>query len=203
MNTTYGALLNKYNDLFDPLMGRSVCITGQLFLLERSVPTEGHKVRVVARHIFVANNPIPALDYLKNKVQIGRLAGLSDVKAMGMTNAKLTAAMLKASKKPHDDERQYVYPENVLNIHIVESKVEVLEQRAVPALTAADDVVIDLFDFLWSEPGGNRFDDELVVVLGVSSTATTMLILPSGLLTFVRTTSRTRFKSDGWLVFPM
>lgn len=34
VNTAYGALLNKYNDLFDPLMGRSVCITGQLFLLE-------------------------------------------------------------------------------------------------------------------------------------------------------------------------
>ena len=33
-NTTYGAMLNKYNELFDPLMGRSVCITGQLFLLE-------------------------------------------------------------------------------------------------------------------------------------------------------------------------
>ena len=35
-NTTYGAMLNKYNDLYDPLMGRSVCITGQLFLLEIS-----------------------------------------------------------------------------------------------------------------------------------------------------------------------
>ena len=34
VNTTYGASLNKYNDLYDPLMGRSVCITGQLFLLE-------------------------------------------------------------------------------------------------------------------------------------------------------------------------
>ena len=33
-NTTYGAMLNRYNDLFDPLMGRSVCITGQLRLLE-------------------------------------------------------------------------------------------------------------------------------------------------------------------------
>ena len=33
-NTTYGAMLNKYNELYDPLMGRSVCITGQLFLLE-------------------------------------------------------------------------------------------------------------------------------------------------------------------------
>lgn len=34
VNTTYGAMLNQYNNLFDPLMGRSVCITGQLFLLE-------------------------------------------------------------------------------------------------------------------------------------------------------------------------
>lgn len=33
-NTTYGAMLNQYNDLYDPLMGRSVCITGQLRLLE-------------------------------------------------------------------------------------------------------------------------------------------------------------------------
>lgn len=33
-NTTYGAMLNRYNDLYDPLMGRSVCISGQLYLLE-------------------------------------------------------------------------------------------------------------------------------------------------------------------------
>lgn len=35
-NTTYGAMLNAFNDLCDPLMGRSVCITGQLRLLELS-----------------------------------------------------------------------------------------------------------------------------------------------------------------------
>lgn len=34
VNTCYGATLNQYNELFDPLMGRSVCITGQLFLLD-------------------------------------------------------------------------------------------------------------------------------------------------------------------------
>lgn len=33
-NTTYGAMLNQYNALYDPLMGRSVCISGQLYLLE-------------------------------------------------------------------------------------------------------------------------------------------------------------------------
>lgn len=34
LNTTYGATLNRYNDLYDPLMARSVCISGQLYLLE-------------------------------------------------------------------------------------------------------------------------------------------------------------------------
>lgn len=37
VNTTYGAMLNKYNPLYDPLMGRSVCISGQLLLLELSL----------------------------------------------------------------------------------------------------------------------------------------------------------------------
>lgn len=42
LNTTYGTMLNGkdgvgYNDLYDPLMGRSVCITGQLLLLELSM----------------------------------------------------------------------------------------------------------------------------------------------------------------------
>ena len=37
LNTTYGAMLNAYNALYDPLMGRSVCISGQLQLLELAV----------------------------------------------------------------------------------------------------------------------------------------------------------------------
>lgn len=37
LNTTYGAMLNQYNALYDPLMGRSVCISGQLQLLELAV----------------------------------------------------------------------------------------------------------------------------------------------------------------------
>lgn len=33
-NTAYGAMLNQYNALYDPRMGRSVCITGQLSLAD-------------------------------------------------------------------------------------------------------------------------------------------------------------------------
>ena len=44
LNTTYGAMLNQYNALYDPLQGRSVCITGQLLLTDLfldylSIPT--------------------------------------------------------------------------------------------------------------------------------------------------------------------
>ena len=34
LNTSYGCMLNPYNDLYDPLMGRSVCVSGQLFLTD-------------------------------------------------------------------------------------------------------------------------------------------------------------------------
>ena len=34
LNTTYGAMKNKYNPLFDPKQANQVCITGQLFLID-------------------------------------------------------------------------------------------------------------------------------------------------------------------------
>lgn len=73
-------------------------------------------------------------DYLKNKMQIGRLAGVSDVKAMGMTNAKLTAAMLKASKMPHDDERKYIYPENLKREYIPQEVFDFFDKMYDPTI---------------------------------------------------------------------
>lgn len=48
-NTTYGAMLNQYNALYDPLMGHSVCISGQLYLLELAnhLYTDIDELRVV------------------------------------------------------------------------------------------------------------------------------------------------------------
>ena len=77
-------------------------------------------------------------DYLKNKVHIGRLAGLTDVRAMGMTNAKLTAAMLKASKKPHDDERKYVYPEKLLREYIPPEVFAFFDKMYDPSISDKD-----------------------------------------------------------------
>ena len=53
-------------------------------------------------------------NYLKPKVDVGRLIGLDDVESLRMTNAKLTAQVLKANKILRDDERNYV-PPKVIN----------------------------------------------------------------------------------------
>lgn len=57
-------------------------------------------------------------DYLENKINLGKLAGINEVRAMGMTNAKLTSAMLQAKKKQHNDERCYEYPSNLKKEYI-------------------------------------------------------------------------------------
>lgn len=74
-------------------------------------------------------------DYLKNKINLGKLAGLSDVEAMGMTNAKLTAALLKASARPHDDERKYQYPENLLREYIPQEVFDFFNKMYDPEIS--------------------------------------------------------------------
>nr|DAK93169.1 MAG TPA: DNA polymerase [Caudoviricetes sp.] len=67
-------------------------------------------------------------DYLQNKANLGRMAGIDEVKALGMTNAKLTAAMLKATKKDHSDERDYVYPSNLRREYIPQEVFEFFDR---------------------------------------------------------------------------
>lgn len=74
-------------------------------------------------------------DYLKNKIHIGKLAGLDEVKAMGMTNAKLTAALLKAEQKPHDDERKYVYPSNLKREYIPQEVFDFFDRMYDPEIS--------------------------------------------------------------------
>ena len=51
--------------------------------------------------------------YLEAKLNVGRSIGLSDQKALYMTNARLTAAALKAEYVQRYDERNYTYPDNL------------------------------------------------------------------------------------------
>lgn len=102
-------------------LGMNIKETDVDFNLNRRL-TEAEKQMVSEynRHDLDATEKIFKLrkDYYKNKVAIGKLAGIDEVKAMSMTNAKLTAAMLKASPKQHDDERQYKYRNNLKREYI-------------------------------------------------------------------------------------
>ena len=77
-------------------------------------------------------------DYLSNKIQVGKLADLSEPKAMSLTNAKLTSAMLKASKKPHNDERQYKHPDNLKKEYIPSEVFEFFDKMYDPEISDKD-----------------------------------------------------------------
>ena len=102
-------------------LGMDICESEVDFTLERQLtPEELEDTIKYCKHDVDATERIIDLrkNYLQNKTNIGKLAGLGEVKAMSMTNAKLTAALLKARLTEHDDERAYKYPENLRREYI-------------------------------------------------------------------------------------
>ena len=102
-------------------IGMDICESEVDFTLERKLtPEELEDTIKYCKHDVDATEMIIDLrkNYLQNKINIGKLAGLDEVKAMSMTNAKLTAALLKARLAEHDDERAYQYPENLRREYI-------------------------------------------------------------------------------------
>ena len=102
-------------------LGMDICESEVDFTLERPLtPEELEDTIKYCKHDVDATEKIIDLrkNYLQNKINIGKLAGLDEVKAMSMTNAKLTAALLKAKLVEHDDERAYQYPQNLRREYI-------------------------------------------------------------------------------------
>lgn len=119
-------------------LGMSVEETSVSFDIDRPLTEEElketvfyckHDVDTTAKLVELRKN------YLKSKIDIGKLAGIDEVKAMGMTNAKLTAALLQGSKKPHDDERQYQYPDNLKRELIPPEVFEFFDRMKDPNLS--------------------------------------------------------------------
>lgn len=48
--------------------------------------------------------------YLDSKTAVGAMKGIDEATALGLTNAKLTAAFVDAKARPHDDEFEYTPP---------------------------------------------------------------------------------------------
>ena len=78
-------------------------------------------------------------DYLKTKANLGKRAKIPVTKAMGLTNAKLTAQMLGAKRKEWNDGREYVYPEN-LDIGIIPTEIIAFFNQ-IRDMTIPDDVL--------------------------------------------------------------
>ena len=74
-------------------------------------------------------------DYLMTKLNLGRRAGIDAVTSLSLTNAKLTAKMLKAVKREWNDGRDYVYPPN-LDLSVIPKEVldffETIHDKTLP-----------------------------------------------------------------------
>ena len=67
LNTTYGAMKNKYNPLFDPKQANQVCITGQLFLVDLLEKIEPYTELLQSNTdgiIFISNNDAKVKDLI-------------------------------------------------------------------------------------------------------------------------------------------
>ena len=122
-------------------LGMDICESEIDFTLERSLtPEELESTIFYCKHDVDATEKILDLrkNYLQNKINIGKLAGLDEVKAMSMTNAKLTAAMLKARLVEHDDERCYQYPYNLRKEYIPQEVFDFFNRMKDDSLSDKD-----------------------------------------------------------------
>ena len=122
-------------------LGMDICETEVDFTLDRSLTQEEIESTIFyCKHDVDATEKILDLrkNYLQNKINIGKLAGLDEVKAMSMTNAKLTAAMLKARLIEHDDERCYQYPENLRREYIPQEVFDFFDRMKDDTLSDKD-----------------------------------------------------------------
>ena len=122
-------------------LGTDICETEVDFTLDRPLtPDELESTIFYCKHDVDATEKIIDLrkNYLQNKINIGKLAGLDEIKSMSMTNAKLTAAMLKARLTEHDDERCYQYPENLRREYIPQEVFDFFDRMKDDSLSDKD-----------------------------------------------------------------
>ena len=122
-------------------LGMDICETEVDFTLDRPLTSEELESTIFyCKHDVDATEKIIDLrkNYLQNKINIGKLAGLDEVKAMSMTNAKLTAALLKARLIEHNDERAYQYPENLRREYIPQEVFDFFDRMKDDSLSDKD-----------------------------------------------------------------
>ena len=99
--------------------------------LEETIRYCKHDVEATAKLVQTRKN------YLTTKVSVGKMAGIPEMKALSMTNAKLTAAFLGARKPPvpWKDEREYRYPENLKREYIPQEVFDFFDRMKDPSIS--------------------------------------------------------------------
>ena len=143
-------------------LGLSIEETEVDFNLDRQLTDEELALTVkYCKHDVDATEHLTDLrkDYLNNKIYLGGLKGIDNVKALSMTNAKLTALYVDAQRTiDYDDERKYKYPNNLLRDYIPDEVFGFFDRLQDPSIS--DD---DLFKSKLKIPMG---DGECVIGFG-------------------------------------
>ena len=143
-------------------LGLSIEETEVDFNLDRQLTDEELALTVkYCKHDVDATEHLTDLrkDYLNNKIYLGGLKGIDNVKALSMTNAKLTALYVDAQRTiNYDDERKYKYPNNLLRDYIPDEVFGFFDRLQDPSIS--DD---DLFKSKLKIPMG---DGECVIGFG-------------------------------------
>ena len=119
-------------------LGMDIRETTVSFDIDRPLTEEEKReVEFYCRHDVDATDRLDDLrqNYLSNKLKLGGETGIYPAKALYMTNAKLTAAYLGATPKPHNDERDYQYPANLLRQYIPQEVFDFfdrLKDKSIP-----------------------------------------------------------------------
>lgn len=112
---------------------------------------EVEEMTVYCRHDVDATHELMKVrwGYLTTKMNLGKRVGLSPAKALSMSNAKLTATLLKANRVDRTDGRDYVYPPH-------------LDLEAIPQ------EVLAFFDTIHDKtiPEDKLFETSLEITLG-------------------------------------
>jgi len=124
-------------------LGLSIEESGIPFDIGRPLTdAELHELTRYCKHDVEATLELVRLrkNYLLSKIQVGRMANLSEEKSLSMTNAKLTAAFLQARKpvRPWTDEREYRTPENLKREYIPQEVFDFFDKLRRPEIPSED-----------------------------------------------------------------
>ena len=106
-------------------LGMSIEETDVSFNLDRPLTAEEITLTIkYCKHDVDATEKLTdiRIDYMKTKRNLGKRAGIDEVKSLSATNAKLTAMMLGAVKQEWNDGRDYVYTPN-LDISVIPKEI--------------------------------------------------------------------------------